>query len=108
MEEDLNKKWNIHNLIQEAVKNTHTSSAPETIARLKLLEKAQERFMDKLEGMEKKLDKLAIDIALLPEKIFEKADKKYASKIIERAVYAIIGAVCLTVVYAIIELVIKR
>jgi len=107
MEEELLKKWDIHRVIQETIKTAHIQSAPETLARLKLLEDNQKRFMEKIESLEDKVDKLAVSIASLPDDIFKRADERYASKTAERAIYALVGALCLGIVYVIINSVVK-
>jgi ABC-type Zn2+ transport system substrate-binding protein/surface adhesin len=66
-------------------KNTHTSPAPETLARLKLLEDNQTKFMDKLDTLEEKIDQTLLKLEGLPKRIFDEADQKYASKDYEKA-----------------------
>jgi len=65
-------------------------------------------IMQELKTLGDKFEELALEVRGLPEKILEKADRRYASKTTERAVYTLIGALCLTVVYAIVEVVTKR
>ena len=48
MEEELLKKWDIHRIIQEAVKSSHYEPSSETKSRLKLLEDNQKKFMEKM------------------------------------------------------------
>lgn len=64
-------------------------------------------FMDKLEDFGKQLTALMLKVEGLPEKLLEKTDKRYASKTTEKAVYAIIGAVCLAVFYSVFEMIKK-
>ena len=47
--EELDKKWDIHKIISEAVQSSHLQSAPETRERLLALELSQKNFMDKFE-----------------------------------------------------------
>lgn len=49
MEKELNEKWNIHKIVQEAVKSSHSQSAPETRERLLALELTSKNFMDSFE-----------------------------------------------------------
>lgn len=86
MEEELLKKWDVHQIIQEAIRTAHTTPSPETINRLKTLEDTQTIFMDKLDNLKEDIQEISISIAELPEKIFDKADHRYASKEIEEAV----------------------
>lgn len=64
-------------------------------------------FMEKMEEITDSINELKISIAELPEKIFEKADDRYASKITERGFYALVGALSLGVIYLIINSLIK-
>lgn len=66
-----------------------------------------ETFMDKLNELGSQLTSLMIKVEGLPEKILQKADDRYASKTTEKAVYGLVGAICLTVVYALVELIKK-
>lgn len=47
-ESQLNKKWNMHKVIQEAVLTAHLEPSPETKERLAILETNQKNMMDKL------------------------------------------------------------
>jgi len=64
-------------------------------------------LMEKIDSILCELGDLKVKVAELPERVLEKADQRYASKTVERAVYGIIGALTLTVLEAIVELVIK-
>lgn len=111
MEEEtrkLNEKWEMHSVIQQAIKTAHQEPSPETRRRLQTLEDNQNKFMDKLDNLGSKIENLSIDIAKMPEIILEKADARYASKTSEKVVYGMVGAIVLGVLYAILELVIKR
>ena len=44
-EQELNDKWSIHKIIQEAIKTSHNEPSPETRERLKALEVSQQNFM---------------------------------------------------------------
>ena len=107
MNEELNDKWKLHEVIQEALKTAHIAPSPETTQRLKVLEAHHNIFMDKLDKMADQINKISIDIAELPEKIFERGDDRYASKVTEKAVYALIGAIVLAVLYSLLNGVIK-
>lgn len=63
---------------------------------------------EKIDNIINSLGDINVKIAELPEKVLDKADERYASKTVERAVYGIIGALSLTVIIAIVELVIKK
>lgn len=45
-----------------------------------------------------KIDKLTVQVAEFPDKFFERADKRYASKLSEKVVYSMVGIV-LTIVF---------
>lgn len=64
--------------------NLHNKPSPETIIRLKVLEDNQVKFMEKLDKMGCILEDIKIKIAELPEKVFEKADERYAEKKVEQ------------------------
>jgi hypothetical protein len=49
-EEKLNEKWSIHDVVQQAIKSSHSEPSPETRERLATLETNQKNFMDKLDG----------------------------------------------------------
>jgi Txe/YoeB family toxin of Txe-Axe toxin-antitoxin module len=65
-------------------------------------------LMNKIDDLTKAVAEIQISIAGLPEKIFEKADERYASKVVEKAVYAVIGAVCLGVVYIALSMILNH
>lgn len=46
--EELDKKWNIHKVMKEAIEKAHIEPAPETRERLSCLEISQKNLMDKL------------------------------------------------------------
>jgi hypothetical protein len=50
---------------------------------------------------------IKVDIACLPQAIFEKGDNRYASKTVERAVYALIGIIVFAVMGALLAQVLK-
>lgn len=92
-EEQLDKKWEIHKVVQEAVTTAHYQPSPETKAELNNIKKeiasdkeAHKLIMDKLDKFGEKLEEVSITIAKLPEKILEKTDSKYASKNLEEEV----------------------
>lgn len=51
-----------------------------------------------LKEISNKIDNLALKFAEFPERFFEKADKRYASKLSEKVVYSMVGIV-LTIVF---------
>lgn len=48
-EEELNKKWSVHDMIQEAMKTAHITPAPETLSRLDNIDKKLEENYSKRE-----------------------------------------------------------
>lgn len=64
--------------------------------------------MEKMNNIEEKIDKLSVTIAGLSENIFEKADKRYASKTSEKIIYGMVGTVLTAVLLALIYLVIIK
>ena len=103
--EEFDEKWDSR--YKERVENSHTSPSPETKARLKALEDNQKLFMEKMNNLEEKIDDIRVKLTSLPKEIFDEADKRYASKLVERGFYAFIGAISLAVIYALLEVVIK-
>jgi hypothetical protein len=67
-----------------------------------------ELLMSKIDLFGEKLEEVRLNIAEMPDKIFERADKKYASKLSERVVYGLVGVICTGVLVAILELVIRK
>lgn len=65
-------------------------------------------IMEKIEKFSDKLDDISITIARLPDDIFERADKRYASKTSEKIIYGMVGVVCTGVVVALLGLVILK
>ncbi len=61
----------------------------------------------KIDDLKKLMSDLRIDIAKLPEKVFEKCDKRYASKLAERVIFGMVGVILTTVLMAIIYLILK-
>ena len=51
---------------------------------------------------------MILDLALLPQKLSEELDKKYASKLVEKIVYSLVGIILTAVFMALIGLVIIR
>ena len=66
------------------------------------------KLMEKIDLIVDSISDIKVQIAKLPEAVLEKADERYASKTVERAVYGIIGSLCLAVLLALYELVLKR
>lgn len=64
-------------------------------------------MMEKIDEVKNDISEIKVMLAGMPEKIFEKADCRYASKITERAVYAAIGVMCLAVLTGVIALIFK-
>ena len=71
------------------------------------LNKQHELVMEKLDDFGAKLEDVRISLAELPDKIFERADKRYASKTAERIIYGFVGAICLAVIGGIMALVLR-
>jgi Txe/YoeB family toxin of Txe-Axe toxin-antitoxin module len=65
-------------------------------------------IMEKIDDLTKSLVEIQISIAKLPEKMFEKADERYASKLSEKIVYGMAGTVLTLVLTALVFLVIKK
>lgn len=113
-ESDLEKKWNIHRVVQEAVEKSHTSPSPQTLLELGNLKKdmasnneAHITIMEKLDNFGEKLEEMRVQLAELPEKIFEKGDERYASKNVEKVLYGLIGVILTAFVVGLWELVNK-
>ncbi|MEI6580794.1 MAG: hypothetical protein WCO07_01335 [bacterium] len=64
-------------------------------------------LMEKIDNLKESVEEIKITLAGLPDKIFDRADRRYAYKTTERAMYALIGAICLAFIYALVALVIK-
>lgn len=61
----------------------------------------------KIDDIKKAINDLRIDIAELPAKIFDKGDKRYASKLSEKIIYGMVGVILTSVLMAVIYLIIK-
>ena len=114
MEEELNNKWNIHKVVQEAMRTAHIEPSPQTLLELSNLKKdmasnneAHKLIMDKIDKFGEKLEQLSVDIAKLPEAIFEKGDERYATKLSEKVVYGMVGVVVTGVLVALMTLLMK-
>ena len=64
-------------------------------------------IMDKIDKMNEKLDKLSIEIAKLPEGIFKEAEKRFASKQLEKFVWAIGVIATSAIIAAVFKLIFK-
>jgi len=106
-EQEFNTKWNIHKVVQEAIEKSHAFPSPQTLSEICALKEVNKKIMEKIDDFSEKLEAMRIQIAELPEKMFEKADQRYVNKdrfmTVERAVFALIGALCLGVVYLILN-----
>ena len=79
----------------------HSTPSPETLNLFK-------NMNDKIDEIKKTLGDLRVDIAKLPEKIFEKGDTKYANKTTEKIVYGMVGTILTLVLIAVVYLVINK
>jgi hypothetical protein len=70
-------------------------------------EVTQEQCFKQHEDVNNKLNDILIKLAELPEKVLEKADKKFASKLTERIVYTMVTIICLGVLTALVSTVVK-
>lgn len=110
-EKEFNKKWNLHKVVQEAVEKSHYSPSPQTLLELTNIKKdmasnneVHKIIMEKLDNFGEKLEAMRIQIAELPEKIFEKGDERYASKTSERVIYGMVGIVITSFIVGLWEL----
>ena len=62
-------------------------------------------FMGKLDDLKTDMMEIKLQIAELPKRIFDESDKKYASKIAERIIYGMVGAISLSALYAMLKLI---
>ena len=62
-------------------------------------------IMEKLEFFSEKLEEVKLALAELPDKIFERADKRYASKLAEKVIYGMVGIIITAFVVALWELI---
>jgi hypothetical protein len=65
-------------------------------------------LMEKIDHIIDKINSLEVKMAELPDRVLERADKKFASKLVEKIVYGMLGAIALGILYALMELVIKK
>ena len=63
-----------------------------------------EKFDAFKDDINEKFRLLSIEIAKMPEKILEKADDRYASKTVEKALYGAIGATCVALIMWVIDI----
>lgn len=103
-EQEFNKKWNLHKVVQEAVEKSHFSPSPQTLLEICALKEANKNIMEKLDSFAEKLESIKIQLAELPEKIFEKGDERYASKTSERVIYGMVGIVITAFIVGLWEL----
>lgn len=67
----------------------------------------REELMEKIDNLAKNVEDVKICLAELPDKIFERADKRYASKLSEKIIYGMVGVITTGVVVALLALVMK-
>lgn len=110
--EEFNAKWNIHKVVQDAVEKAHSGPSPQTLSELANIkrdlaenDKAHNLIMEKLDEFGEKLERIEIKLAELPDKIFERADRRYASKETEDALRRLNWIVITAVVVALLGLV---
>lgn len=113
-EEEFNKKWETHKIVQEAVEKAHSNPAPETRERLARLEINNQNMMDLLQDnkeehkeIKESIEDIKSIVLELPEKMFEKADKRYASKPVEKIIYGMVGIFLTGIAVAIWEFIVK-
>lgn len=68
------------------------------------LKKELEKQSKKIDALPTR-DEMSLENRKLVEEIFEKADKKYATKVAEKLIYGIAGVMLLFVVNALLELI---
>lgn len=72
-DEEFNKKWNIHKIVQEAMKTSHSEPAPETRERLAILDTNQKFMVQEITEIKKLVEGLDTKLNTVIE---NKADKK--------------------------------
>jgi predicted RNase H-like nuclease len=100
---DPDEKINIYN---EAYKSftRHTTPSTDTIKFMSKIEQQVSNICDKLKDMPTR-DEMLLANEHLVEKIFEKANEKYASKITEKVVYGMVGVILLYILNQFLELI---
>lgn len=78
----------------------HSQPSPHTLKLFKSMD-------EKIDKMAIAINNLRVDIAKLPERIFEKGDRRYASKLSEKLIYGMVGTVLTLVLIAVVYLVLK-
>lgn len=68
-------------------------------------EREHRDIMEELAGFREDIKHLSLEVAKLPQTILKLSDERYASKTAERAIYGLIGAACLALVYGLVELI---
>lgn len=68
----------------------HQNSSPQTVKRFNNIENKMDEKFDKIEEA---IKDLAVNIAQLPEKILEKADRRYGGKWVEKVILGVVIAV---------------
>lgn len=90
------------------MKSSMTKITFETVSeRLCENDKTHLLIMDKIDKFSEQLEEIKIQIAKLPDVIFERGDKRYASKNSERVIYSMVGLIVSGFLLALWEL-IKR
>ena len=98
MEEDFIK--NIFNMSDKIV-------SPQDIVTKEYCKQTRDFMTNEFKEIRNAINDLALEVKGLPEKIHEKSDKRYASILTEKIVYALIGLIVSSVVIALIALVLK-
>ena len=62
-------------------------------------------IMEKIDLFGEKLEEMKLQLTELPEKIFDRADQKYASKTAERVIYGMVGIIITAFVVAVWEVI---
>lgn len=68
-------------------------------------EKTHKTIMEKIDKFGEQLEALKVQIAQLPDAIFERGDKRYASKTSEKVIYGLVGVILTAFILAVVEIV---
>ncbi len=74
----------------------------------KLQNNFNEYIMKNIDDLKQAVAQIQVSIAELPQAIFDKSDERYASKTVEKVVYAVCGAVGLVIVYTLLSVAFKH
>ena len=110
-EQEFNEKWNLHEIVKEAVRTSHPETSPESRTRFNKLESNMEVLLYQMKEMQKNVESIVIKIEdkVLFRSEFEDKIDAVTARVdrLEKLLYGAIGLALLSLGKALLELVIK-